>query len=70
MHSGDTDVINGWIDTQTAASLAGYHVKHVRKLIRQGRIDARKVARDWLVNRDSLMAYKQNVKPGRPRKGT
>lgn len=50
--------LEGWISTREGAELTGYNVKYLRYLISQGRILARKVARDWLVNRESLLAYK------------
>ena len=49
--------IDGWLTTRGAAELSGYSAKYLRRLARQGRIDARKVGRDWLINRESLLAY-------------
>jgi hypothetical protein len=31
----------------------------MRQLAQRGRVEARKVGRDWLVNRESLLAYKR-----------
>jgi excisionase family DNA binding protein len=41
--------------------LTGYHVKYLRYLVGQGRIEARKVGRDWLIDRESLLAYKRRM---------
>ena len=46
-----------WITTAEAAELSGYHPEHVRWLIRQGRIKARKFGIVWQVNRKSLQNY-------------
>ena len=61
-------MVDGWIDTGTAARLSGYRRAYIRQLAKTGRIDARKIGRDWLVNQESLEDYKAQVKPGRPRK--
>lgn len=50
-----------WVSTEDAAKLTGYHIKYLRELVRKGRILARKVSRDWLVNRKSLLAYKAKM---------
>jgi hypothetical protein len=46
-----------WITTQQAVKLSGYHQEHLRALIRQKRIKARKYFVIWQVNRSSLLAY-------------
>ncbi len=46
-----------WISVKEAVQLSGYHPDHVRELIREGSIDARKVVTVWQVNRTSLFAY-------------
>ena len=50
-----------WMTTKEAANLAGYNIKYLRQLVRSGRVEARKVGRDWLVNRESLLAYKRRM---------
>ena len=55
------DELREWLSTEDAASLTGYHIKYLRELVRKGRIMARKVSRDWLVNRESLLAYKAKM---------
>jgi excisionase family DNA binding protein len=51
----------GWITTSEAASLTGYDRAYVRRLARQGRVAACKVAQEWLIEEDSLLAYKQQM---------
>ena len=46
-----------WITTQEAAELSGYHVNYLRKLIRRGDIEGRKLSFLWLVHRQSLLDY-------------
>ena len=46
-----------WITTQEAADLSGYHVNHLRRLIRAGDIQARKLSFLWLISKQSLLDY-------------
>ncbi len=46
-----------WITTQEAAALSGYHPDHLRRLIRAGDIEGRKVSIVWLIKRRSLLDY-------------
>ena len=59
---------NNWLTTSEAAQLAGYHVNHILRLIKAGKIEARKVMRDWQVSRSSLLAYvRRTEKMGKKR---
>ena len=51
----------GWISVQDGAELVGYSAVYVRLLARQARIEARKVGRDWLIERASLLAFKAQM---------
>ena len=44
--------------TREAAENLGYTIQHTRLLIRQGKIEASKFGRDWLVVRESVIEYK------------
>ena len=69
MTGGKPVVAEGYITTAEAVELTGYHIEHVRQLVRRGDIEAVKIAgRTWLVNHQSLLDYQANVKMGRPRK--
>lgn len=46
-----------WITAEEAVKESGYHVEHLRELMREGRIKARKFATVWQVSRSSLLAY-------------
>jgi excisionase family DNA binding protein len=52
-----------WITTQEAASLLGYHVKYVRRLVKRGKIVGKKRGgRDWWVDKNSVRAYADEMK--------
>lgn len=46
-----------WLTTEQAAELSGYHVNHLRRLIRAGVIRAKKLSFLWLVHRQALLDY-------------
>jgi len=50
-----------WISTEQAAELSDYRVEYVRQLCRQSRIEAQKIQRDWLISRESLLAYRRRM---------
>lgn len=50
-----------WITTTEAARLTGYHPDYIRKLIRGGKVNARKFGIVWQVDRGSLMAHARKV---------
>jgi excisionase family DNA binding protein len=54
-------VWTGWLTTDEAAEVSGYSVAYMRRLVRQGRVEARKIQREWLVNRESLIDYKDKM---------
>lgn len=53
--------LEDWVTTKGAADLTDYNVNYLRHLLRTGRIEAQKVQRDWLINRESLLAYKRRM---------
>ncbi|MBN1815440.1 MAG: helix-turn-helix domain-containing protein [Anaerolineae bacterium] len=52
---------DGWITTDEAQELTGYSIAYLRRLANRGDIEARKVGRDWLIWRESLLAYKDQM---------
>ncbi len=46
-----------WITTAEASRLTGYNNEHVRRLVRSGKVKARKFGIVWQVDRKSLMDY-------------
>ena len=54
-------ITEGWINTEQAKVLTGYASAYLRRLANQGRVEARKVGRDWLINQESLLTYKREM---------
>ena len=46
-----------WLTVNEAAEHSGYDPQHIRRLIRDGEIEARKFSIVWMVNRESLLNY-------------
>jgi len=46
-----------WITVNEAAKISGYNEEHITRLIREGKITAKKFSIVWQVNRKSLEAY-------------
>jgi hypothetical protein len=46
-----------WLTVNEAVKRSGYNADHLRELIRDGKIKARKFSIVWMVSRESLLAY-------------
>lgn len=46
-----------WLSVSDAARLSGYHPEHIRRLVRQGAIAAKKFSIVWMVSKNSLLQY-------------
>ncbi len=46
-----------WIPTTEASKKSGYNAEHLRRLVRNGEIKARKFGFVWQINRKSLDHY-------------
>ena len=55
---GNKGLSQALMTTREAAEDLGYTMQHTRLLIRQGKIEASKFGRDWLVVRESVVEYK------------
>jgi len=51
-----------WPTVRELSAEIGYHPEHIRRLIRQGKIEATKVGLLWFVNPDSMAAYVERVR--------
>ena len=51
-----------WLSVSEAAEISGYHPEYIRRLIRDGEIEARKFSIVWQVRRESLNNYIQSAK--------
>ncbi len=47
----------GWIGITEAAKMSGYHPEHLRELVREGKLEARKIVTVWQINKQSLLTY-------------
>jgi len=59
--------LDEWITTAEAAQISGYHLNHVRRLLKAGDLQGRKWGSAWMVNRKSLnnYLYKMGEKGGK-----
>jgi excisionase family DNA binding protein len=48
-----------WLTTYEAATVAEYDPDYLRKMVRAGKIKARKWGLSWQINSESLMAFKK-----------
>jgi excisionase family DNA binding protein len=53
----DNGTFDNWITPAEAAELSGYHVNHVRRLVRLGLVKGRKIGPARLIDRRSLLDY-------------
>lgn len=58
-----------WLTVNEAAKLSGYNADHLRELIREGKIKAHKFSIVWMVDRESLLAYKAKVQASGEKRG-
>jgi excisionase family DNA binding protein len=58
-----------WLTVNEAAKLSGYNADHLRELIREGKIKARKFSIVWMVDRESLLAYKAKAQASGEKRG-
>lgn len=50
-----------WLTVNEAAKLSGYNPEHITRLIREGKVNARKFSIVWMVDRKSLSIYLKKV---------
>ena len=46
-----------WLTVSEAAKISGYDPEHIRRLVREEKIKARKFSIVWMVDRRSLLEY-------------
>jgi hypothetical protein len=51
-----------WISVSEAVEISGYHPEYIRRLIRDGDIDAKKFSIVWQIRRESLNNYIESAK--------
>lgn len=60
---------DNWLTVQEATKLSGYNADHLRELIRDGKINARKFSIVWMVDRESLLGYLKRVQAAGKKRG-
>ena len=50
-----------WITVQEASKISGYNEEYITRLIREGKINAKKFGFVWQVSRSSVEAYTSNT---------
>ncbi len=58
-----------WLTVNEAAKLSGYNADHLRELIRDGKIKAQKFSIVWMVDGESLLAYKTKAQASGEKRG-
>ena len=58
-----------WLTVNEAVKLSGYNADHLRELIREGKIKARKFSIVWMVDYESLLAYKAKAQASGEKRG-
>ena len=51
-----------YLTTEETATLLGYNIESVRRLLRKGKLRADKKGGMWLIYRDAVEAYKEELK--------
>ena len=64
------DPLDAYIDAMDASARLGIHPESVKRLIRQGKIPARKIANKWFIRRDILEQFASRYDPRPGRKAT
>jgi hypothetical protein len=61
---GKNALREGWLTSAEAAEVGNCSTARIRQVCLSGLVECQTIGRDWLVNRDSLVAYKATAKPG------
>lgn len=56
-HHGSAAVLEGHITSKEAAERLRYTIQHIRRLLRKGKLEGRKIGRDWMVAEDSVKQF-------------
>jgi excisionase family DNA binding protein len=51
-----------WITTKEAAELTGYSAAYFRQLIAGGKLEGRKIGRDWVLDKSEVLEYAEEMK--------
>jgi excisionase family DNA binding protein len=65
-----SDTLDNYVTVAEAAERLNIHPESVRRLIRGGKLPARKLANTWLIERTTLEQFASNYDPRPGRKAT
>lgn len=65
---GDKSTVRQWIPVQEAADQSGYAVRTIQMLAKEGKIEVWQPSTELFTTLESVSAYKESVKRGRPAK--
>ena len=54
--------LSGYVTTDEAAQELGFHVNHIRRMVRRGDLKIKRVGRMIFVSLESIQAYKESTK--------
>jgi excisionase family DNA binding protein len=57
-----------WLTVAEAARKSGASVRAIQRWLQDGHIEGWKPGHDWFTTLDAVLAYKEKVKRGRPKK--
>jgi len=52
-------MVEEWLTTTEAAELSGYSVQYIQRLMRSGRVNARKFGPTWQISQESFAKYQE-----------
>ena len=58
-----------WLTTTEARKLTGYHLDHIRRLIKSGKVKGQKFGQVWQVDRTGLLAYMRRMEKKGAKRG-
>jgi excisionase family DNA binding protein len=70
LNVADNDSFENYVTVAEAARRLNIHPESVRRLIRSGKLPARKLANTWLVERDLLEQFASHYDPRPGKKAT
>jgi excisionase family DNA binding protein len=53
--------LSNYVTTQEAAKRLGFHVNHIRRMIREGDLAGKKLGNMWFITNESLDRYAQET---------
>lgn len=51
----------GYITTKEAAENLGYHIEHIRRMLREGDLRGKKIGYMWFVQQESIEVYRKKT---------